>query len=179
MDRGRGMVVGLGSRSRRGRLGADAERRDHLYCNSGSALNLSPRRARCASHFLSIYRFFFRIPFPSAFTCTYSYATKLLLIFALPFSCCLPFMFVYDGRGGGFPFYALVKYFPWFCVLLFVRILLSGFSLLAVAAETFSYAPLHSTCSIFYHRDFRFLSFDFPRLSLLFYVWAYLSTCKT
>lgn len=153
---GRGWWSGWGRRSQRRRVGADAERRDHLYCNSG-ALWISLRAApgaRFTFSLCTVPSFVFHL---SAFTCTYSYATKPLLIFALPFSCCLPFMFAYDG-GSRFMrslsifhdsvFYCLYEsFYPAF--------------LLAVAPETFSCAPLHSTCSIFYHRDFRFLSFDF------------------
>ncbi|KAL6437558.1 hypothetical protein ACFW04_004180 [Cataglyphis niger] len=67
--------------------------------------SLSPRRARCAFHFLSI------IFHDSVFYCLYE------------------------------------SFYPAF--------------LLAVTPEPFSRAPLHSTCSIFYHQDFRFPSFDF------------------
>lgn len=65
----------------------------------------------------------------SAFTCTYSYdqpsSSSLLYPPPPPAPCtvCLS-----CSSTTEFPFYALVKYFPWFYVLLFVRILLSGFS---------------------------------------------------
>lgn len=86
------------------------------------SLNLAPRCARCVSlspSFLLSYSIYRLLPAPILT------AVLLLHIFTLPSPPCLPFMFAYDERR--FSFYALVKYFPWFCVLLFVRILLSNF----------------------------------------------------
>lgn len=71
---------------------------DHLYCNSG-ARSLNSSLARCASHFLSIYiyYFFFRIPFIGFHLHLFLYATKRSFSFLLYlFRCCLPFMFVYE-----------------------------------------------------------------------------------
>lgn len=116
-------------------------RRDHLYCNSG-ALRISLRAAPGARLTFSLYTVSSFVFHSSAFTCTYSYerpssSSSLLYLFRTVCLSCSP-------TRRGFPFYALVKYFPWLCVLLFVRILLSGFSACRVAPETFSRAPLHS-----------------------------------
>lgn len=118
-----GMGAGPGSSSRRGGRGC---RRDHLYCNSGALwISLSPsfRDAPNASHFLC--RFFFRIPFIGFHLHLFLRLAPPFLIFALPSTStvCLS-----CSSTTEFPFYALVKYFPWFYVLLFVRILLSDFS---------------------------------------------------
>lgn len=178
------MVVGLGLRSRRGRMGADAERRDHLYCNSGAlriSLSFSSHRARCATHFLSIVPFFvfhFHRLLPAPILTRPSSSPHLCFTFFVLFA-----FHVRLRRGGGegwFPFYALVKYFPWFCVLLFVRILLSGFSLLAVALERHSLTLRYILRVVsFITETSDFCRSIFSVSPLLFSVWAYLSTCKT
>jgi len=112
--------------SRRGGQGC---RLDHLYCNSGARFE-SLFLFRFVTHqvhltFSAVSSFVFHL---SAFTCTYSYSPLPHLCFTLrlrpsPCTVCLS-----CSSTTEFPFYALVKYFPWFYVLLFVRILLSGFS---------------------------------------------------
>lgn len=91
-------------------------------------LSFAPRRARCVSlspPFLS-YSIYRLSPAPILTTSPPHLCFRLLPLLpttALPRTVCLS-----CSSTTEFPFYALVKYFPWFYVLLFVRILLSGFS---------------------------------------------------